>query len=332
MGMFAAFLDMKQNQSAENAIASKARNLEIETPKHPEPHLKKLIDQAFDDVLFQKVQNTSVRGRQFEAVTDKAKEIRDSSWFTTFVALTIGVVGIKISIDTDAAQACLRLESRTQDRIWDSNNENLHDEVKSCEKHNGESGASVVVDIMAQIVFTFEMTIKLCAQGSKPLRYFTDLEEGSWNCLDFIIVAVGFIEMTPAVVAFQYFPVVLLRLLRLIRVFRLAKTLPRLRAIVEALISGFSAVGWICCLIVTFNYIAACMSMLIFQENDPFHFGSLGRSMFSVQRISTLGKSLLFVELALKVTLPSLFQTPGIKSCTLPSMGVMGAYRSVATS
>ena len=53
--------------------------------------------------------------------------------------------------------------------------------------------------------------------------------------------------------------------------FRLAKTLPRLRAIVEALISGFSAVGWIVVLILIFNFIASTVCMTMFRENDPFH-------------------------------------------------------------
>jgi len=99
---------------------------------------------------------------------------------------------------------------------------------------------------------------------------------------------IGFLELTAAKVIFKDFPVVLLRLLRLLRVFRLAKTLPRLRSIVEALISGFSAVGWICLLIVVFNYIAGCMCMLIFRNNDPFHWGSVGRSMFTMLRLETL--------------------------------------------
>lgn len=99
---------------------------------------------------------------------------------------------------------------------------------------------------------------------------------------------IGFLELTSAKIIFENFPVVLLRLLRLLRVFRLAKTLPRLRSIVEALISGFSAVGWICLLIVVFNYIAACMCMLIFRDNDPFHWGSVGRSMFTMLRLETL--------------------------------------------
>ena len=41
-------------------------------------------------------------------------------------------------------------------------------------------------------------------------------------------------------------------------------------------------------LIVVFDYILACALMLFYQETDPFHFGNLGRSMFTVIRISTL--------------------------------------------
>jgi hypothetical protein len=80
--------------------------------------------------------------------------------------------------------------------------------------------------------------------------------------VDFFVVCIGFIEMTPARIIFEAFPVVVLRLLRLLRVFRLAKALPRLRAIVEALISGFSAVGWVVILLMVFNYITVCLFTL----------------------------------------------------------------------
>ena len=80
--------------------------------------------------------------------------------------------------------------------------------------------------------------MKILACGWRPERFFTDDENGSWNCLDFFVVCVGFVEMSPLAFIFEAFPVVVLRLLRLLRVFRLAKALPRLRAIVEALISG----------------------------------------------------------------------------------------------
>ena len=86
---------------------------------------------------------------------------------------------------------------------------------------------------------------------------------------DFFVVCVGFAEMTPGKVIFEAFPVVILRLLRLLRVFRLAKALPRLRSIVEALISGFSAVGWIIVLITVFNYIMVCLRFYAFLSPPP---------------------------------------------------------------
>ena len=32
-------------------------------------------------------------------------------------------------------------------------------------------------------------------------------------------------------------------------------------------------------LIVVFNYVVGCMCMLCFKSNDPFHFGTISRSM-----------------------------------------------------
>jgi len=122
------------------------------------------------------------------------------------------------------------------------------------------------------------------------------------------------LEKTDFAFIFEAFPVVILRLFRLLRVFRLAKAFPRLRSIVEALISGLTSVGWICLLILVYQYIAGCLCMLVFRENvrafclsdtystmpfdlkkkngfvsricqDPFHFGSLSRSMFTIMRM-----------------------------------------------
>ena len=55
----------------------------------------------------------------------------------------------------------------------------------------------------------------------------------------------------------------------------------------EALLSGLGSVGWIVLLIVVFNYITACMLMVFFKANDPFHFGTLSKAMFTVLRLET---------------------------------------------
>jgi len=138
--------------------------------------------------------------------------------------------------------------------------------------------------IMSQHTMLLNCFFNASSWSSTP----QDSENGSWNCLDFFVVIVGFVEMSPLAFVFEAFPVVVLRLLRLLRVFRLAKALPRLRSIVEALISGFSAVGWICVLIIVFNYITACMLMLAFRENDPFHFGAPPRISLPVAPMLTL--------------------------------------------
>jgi hypothetical protein len=125
----------------------------------------------------------------------------------------------------------------------------------------------VVVVFLAQAVFTLEAVVKIAAEGLTPWKYFTDRENGSWNCIDFLIVMIGFIELTPISFIFANFPVVILRLIRLFRVFKLAKALPRLRSIVEALMSSFSSVGWVCVLICSYNYIVGCFCVVFFREN-----------------------------------------------------------------
>ena len=210
---------------------------------------------------------------------DRSKVVSESNAFAQCITLTIIVVGIMIGIETDQLMHCSRRTARMEAQAAWRNVSFWEDQDSWCD--DGVLPPSKVVAILAQTVFTVEAAVKILACAWKPLRYFDD----AWNKLDFFIVVVGFIEMSPASFIFELFPVVILRLLRLLRVFRLAKALPRLRSIVEALISGFSAVGWICVLIVIFNYITACLLMLILRKADPFHWGSLGKAMFNVLRV-----------------------------------------------
>lgn len=186
------------------------------------------------------------------------QRIETAGWFNNIITVTIIVVGFFIGIDTDAVMACERFT--VNERAGTSPN---------CT----DSPASVALGYISQFIFTVELCVKVLALGKFPLKYLDD----PWNKLDGFVVMVGFVEMTPGRVIFEAFPVVVLRLLRLLRVFRLAKALPRLRSIVEALIKGLGSVGWICILMIVFNYIFGCMLMLLFSKNDPFHFGSVGR-------------------------------------------------------
>jgi len=214
--------------------------------------------------------------------------IRNSSYFSLSITFTILLVGGVTCIQTNDTLSCQRRIDRIH--AHHSNNDDDDDVDWKNKSHDCEQIPDYLyfIGLISQLIFTFEAFIKITAEGVHPKQYFTDKEDGYWNCIDFFIVIVGFVELTPFGFIFEHFPIVLLRLLRLLRVFRLAKTLPRLRSIVEALVSGFSSVGWICILFAVFNYIVACICIIIFRENDPFHFGSVSRAMFTIFRIETL--------------------------------------------
>lgn len=260
--MFEAFLEMTNENRRNEYVRRMEKNTELEKALH-EDHgekgiqevvsLKTLIDAALDE----EDENSDlvvVKGTVplFDTITKIAKNIRSSTVFTTAVTIVIVVVGFSISLDVNSTLNCDRLDYRLRDR---------YDEVaiqRLTECGYSQNRANHILFKVSQTVFTIEAMVKILSEGQRPFRYFTDREEGIWNRLDFSIVVIGFIEQTPLRVIFRVFPVVMFRLLRLLRVFRLAKALPRLRSIVEALISGFSAVGWICLFILVFNYIMAC--------------------------------------------------------------------------
>jgi len=266
MGMFQSFLAYKEkdefsaylNKLDENSLSEEELNANGQTS------LKQKMDMVLSPGHVTKLVPSPQRKTYFEYV-QRARELRDSPQFSVLITVTIITVGIVIGFDTDASLRCSRLEDRADSRKSDD-----HFKETAVEKCSHEATYSVVITWTAQAIFTLEMVVKVFAEGTKPFRYFTDKEHGSWNMLDCFIVVIGFLESSALKHVFQFFPIVLLRLLRLVRVFRLAKALPRLRSIVEALVSGFSSVGWICILIIVFNYIVACMFMLIFRNNVSF--------------------------------------------------------------
>jgi len=282
--MFESYSALKEKEKADRYRRRLERNMDVISPK-----LKRLIDLALEDI-----HATPPVLEGYEYLKAKffgtIKLIPESFWFNPLVVVSILVVGLFVGIDTDVAMQCARAEGRTEGR----DDDHVEKQHFNCDVRMSET----IISIVAQLVFTFEAAVKILAED-EPKNYFMSRADGSWNCLDFFIVIVGFVEMTPLSQELKAFPVVILRLMRVLRVFRLAKALPRLRSVVEALFSGLSAVGWICILIIAYNYIVACGAMILFQHSDPFHFGSVGKAMFSVLRIETLDSwdQMLFVNM-----------------------------------
>jgi len=174
----------------------------------------------------QVVVNTSAHVA-FVRICKCCKEQRDSTWLTTLVTATIITAGVLIGEETDQHSSCNRYNNR------DNRPRGI---IERCEV----KFESTFMEIASLVIFAVEAFIKFLAHGYEPLRYLED----PWNRLDIFVVITSFVELTPARVIFDIFPMVVLRLLRLLHVFRLAKALPRLRSIVEALLEGFSAVGY----------------------------------------------------------------------------------------
>jgi voltage-gated sodium channel len=133
------------------------------------------------------------------------------------------------------------------------------------------------LNIIILTVFTIECILKIFGEFPKPWNYFSD----HWNKFDFLIVVGSY---TPGVGSL----LTIFRLLRLLRVLKLVKSLPQLAVIVSALMMGMESIAYIALILFLCFYVFAIMGMMLFRANDPFNFGNLHISMFSLFRCSTL--------------------------------------------
>jgi len=187
----------------------------------------------------------------YEQLAEKCAVIGESNYFKHSITIAILVASVLVGLSTE-------------------------------DKYSKMKVVHVLEDIILAI-FIIELLVKVCACGLVPLHYFDD----PWNTFDFVIVVASIIPMFLTVGSFASI-VAVFRLLRLLRVFKLAKQLKQLRIIVEALISGFSSMSYICLILMIFFYVYGIVGMLLFQSNDPIHFGYLHVAILSLFRCSTM--------------------------------------------
>ena len=177
------------------------------------------------------------------------KRIVNSSRFTSFMTSVIVVASINVGVQTD--WRIMRYE----------------------EAYN----ALEMLDAVILYIFSAEICLKMWAEGSTPLKFFDD----SWNKFDFLIVAGSYVPGAGS-------SVTMLRLLRLLRVLKLVKRLPQLAVIINALLNGVVSIAYVGLVLVLFFYVFAILAMLLFERNDPWHFGSLHMAFFSLFQAATL--------------------------------------------
>ncbi len=134
-------------------------------------------------------------------------------------------------------------------------------------------GMIVGADRVMLAVFAVEIAIRLYAHG---LRFFRD----PWSVFDFIVVGIALI---PAAEGFS-----VLRALRMLRALRIISAVPRMRMVVQALLSAIPGIGSIIALLSLIFYVAAVMSTKLFGAAVPDWFGSVAKSLYSLFQIMTL--------------------------------------------
>lgn len=134
-------------------------------------------------------------------------------------------------------------------------------------------GAIVALDMLCLAVFVVEIVLKLLATGGRFFR-------SGWNLFDFAIVG---ISLLPGAQVFS-----VLRALRVLRLLRIISVAPRLRRVIEGLVSALPGMGSVFLLMGIIFYIASVMATKMFGMNFPDWFGTLGRSAYSLFQIMTL--------------------------------------------
>jgi len=134
-------------------------------------------------------------------------------------------------------------------------------------------GLILLLDQICLAIFVAELVAKLIAHR---MKFFRD----GWNIFDFVIVGISLIPVTQGFSA--------LRALRILRVLRVVSVAPRLRRVVEGLVTALPGMASVFLLMALIFYIASVMATKLFGAAFDEWFGTLGRSGYSLFQIMTL--------------------------------------------
>ncbi len=129
------------------------------------------------------------------------------------------------------------------------------------------------LDLAALVIFVLEIGLKLVVYR---LSFF----RSAWNVFDFVIVAVALVPSGQGLAV--------LRALRILRALRLMSMVPKMRVVVQALLSAIPSMGSVIALLMLVFYVASVMATKLFGAAFDEWFGTVGRSFYSLFQIMTL--------------------------------------------
>lgn len=130
-----------------------------------------------------------------------------------------------------------------------------------------------LADKICLTIFIVELTMKLVVYR------FSFFKEG-WNIFDLLIVVVALIPSSGGLS--------ILRAFRILRVLRLITAVDSFRRVVNGMLIAIPGVGSVAGLLLLVFYISGVLATMLFGEDFPQWFGTLGQSMYSLFQIMTL--------------------------------------------
>ena len=130
-----------------------------------------------------------------------------------------------------------------------------------------------LADKICLTIFIVELTMKLVVYR------FSFFKEG-WNVFDLLIVVVALIPSSGGLS--------ILRAFRILRVLRLITAVDSFRRVVNGMLIAIPGVGSVAGLLLLVFYISGVLATMLFGEDFPQWFGTLGQSMYSLFQIMTL--------------------------------------------
>jgi voltage-gated sodium channel len=135
----------------------------------------------------------------------------------------------------------------------------------------------MVINEVCVGIFLVELTIRIAAYGRRPQDFFRD----GWNVFDFVVILAAF---APGLRQ----NTTLLRLARLLRVVRIVSVLPEFRILVRGMVHSLPPMGSIALLAVLLMYVYGMVGWILFHDQDPENWGTIGDSMLNLFVVMTL--------------------------------------------
>ncbi len=129
-----------------------------------------------------------------------------------------------------------------------------------------------IADTVTLCLFALEIAMRIGARGR---AFFKD----PWSVFDFLVVAVSLSSLSGLSA---------LRAFRVFRILRLLNAFPRLRIVINALLSALPGVASVGVVLVIILFVASVIATKLFGQNNPDLFGDLFTSMFTLFQVMTL--------------------------------------------